>query len=305
MSAETKVQERGIPIAPQCKGTVLGRRGQGIRYWIYGDKGRPVIFCNSLFGSVGAWSNFVSHFARTHRLVLWEYQGHGLSSGTAEEREATVRSFAADALLLLDGVGFESAIFVGQGFGVQVILEAYRSNPQRVLSIVGISGVEEGRFSGLAPWQLGSLLARCLETVILPLGVPLWRVVRAVWAASVPFRQDRGGEAGARGITEAGAGNLILVERIARTDPWIGIRILASMLFYHPGTLLPRMSIPVLILGGTEDQFVSAERYAEMAGRIPRARLVLLQGCSHRLLEEEPARLSRVVEDFLAEQGLA
>jgi len=305
MVTENGSREREMPVPPQIMGTVLGTQGQGIRYWLYGEKGHPIVLCNSLFGSVDRWSELVTHFARTHRLLLWEYQGHGLSAGSGRGSDATVRSFARDALLLLDGVEIDRAIFVGHGFGVQVILEAYRTKPEKMLSIIGISGAEGGRLSALARLNFGSLLSRCLENVVLPLGVPFWRLVQAAWTAYLPLREEMRQKAAGPASSGDESAGVVLAQRIARTDPWIGMRVLGSMLFYRPGSLLPRLSVPVLLLGGTEDRLVSPERYADMARSIPQARLVLLQGCSHQLLDEQPERVNRLVQDFLAEQGLA
>ena len=287
----------------RSKGSLLVKQGQVIRYWLYGDKGVPMILCNSLLGGVGAWMPFVRHFASSHRLLLWEYQGHGLSAGSGRA-EVSVRSFAEDSLRLLAGAGIERAIFVGLGLGVQVVFEAVRTSPQSVLSLVGISGAEDGQLSGIAPPPLAHLLSRWLNRMMLPLGVPVWRFVHAAWAAYLPLHRKSRRHPDQEEQAAGGREDSRWVEKISRTDPQVGLRILASMLFYRPDRLLPLVGIPVLILGGTEDRLVSPDRYAEMARRIPGSRLVLLPGCSHSLMDQEPAQVNRTVEEFLLEQGV-
>lgn len=300
---EQRTNQRGILNSAHSKGTVLGNQGQSIRYWIHGEKGHPMVLCNGLFSSVEDWRPFVDHFSRTHRLLLWEYKGHGISSGSSPDDHVTVRSFAEDALQLVEGVGIEKAVFVGLGFGVQVVLEFYRGCPEKVTSIIGLCGAEEGRLSGIAPFNKGKSFARYMEKIVLPLGVPFWKIFRALWTASVPFRQKEQGDSPASQATENGKGKALL-EQISRTDPRIGLRILASTLFYQPGALLPEMCIPVMILGGAEDRVVSAERYMEMVRRIPGSRLVLLRGCTHQAMAEAPEKVNRFVEEFLCDQNL-
>ena len=300
---EQRANRGGIPRLPESKGTVLGKQGQALRYWMYGARGPAMVLCNGLFSSVDAWGDFVDHFSRTHRLLLWEYKGHGISTGTPREEDVTVRSFAEDAGQLVEGVGIQKAIFVGQGFGVQVALEFYRNAPEKVTSIIGLCGAEEGRLSGMGPINREKVFPRYLEKVVLPFGVPFWKVFRALWTASLPFRQKEGDGSHPSGSFANGKGKAWL-EQISRTDPRIGLRILASTLFYHPGALLPQICIPVLILGGTEDRVVPAERYMEMARRIPGSRLVLLKGCTHMAMAEEPENVNRFVEEFLHDQNL-
>jgi pimeloyl-ACP methyl ester carboxylesterase len=91
---------------------------------------------------------------------------------------------------------------------------------------------------------------------------------------------------------------------MSQTDPEAGLRSIASTLFYHAGTLLPLIRIPVLILGGSEDRVVPTRRYAKMGRRIPGSRLVLLKGCSHQAITQAPDEVHTLVEEFLEDQGL-
>lgn len=216
----------------------------------------------------------------------------------------SVSSFAQDALRLLAGTGTERAIFVGLGFGVQVVLESYRLSPPRVLSLIGIAGAEEGPFSAMVPAPLGSFVSRSLQKLVMPVGVPVWRVVRAAWAAGLPRRGGGGQGVNPGGRTDEARPVRAWAERMARTDPHVGLRMLTSVLFYRSGRLLPQVTVPFLIVGGTEDRLVSPRRVAHLAGKIPHSRLVLLPGCSHSLMILAPARVNRVVAEFLAEEGL-
>ncbi len=285
------------------KGTVYNPNGQAIRYWLCGDNGPVLFLCNALWSGAEGWSPLVKHFQDSHRLLLWEYPGHGISSGKASTGVPSVESFAADALHLLEGVGIDDAVLVGQGLGVQIVLELYRLCPERVRSIIALCGSEEGLLSGWIPGPLEEMVSRAVQKVVLPVGVPFWKLVRAFWQAYQPLHEE--GRAGSDhpdpSVEER---SQILLEKIHRTDPMVGLPILSSMLFYHPARLLSGINIPVLILGGDQDRLVPADRYREMARKIPGSRMVLLPGCTHRAMEEDPESVCRHAGTFLHDQGI-
>lgn len=285
------------------KGTVLGRQGTSIRYWVYGDTGDPIVLCNGLFSGMGVWKPFVRHFSPAYRIILWDYPGQGVSVGTDSTKGASIASYAENCLLLLEGVGVDRAVFVGYGVGVQVILELCRRHPGTVKALIGMCGVEEGRLSRFVPFRKAQLAARSVERFLVPLGAPFWTALSRLWLASMPLR----GQALRRGesLDSGSVRGTALLDQVARTDPRIGLRFLASTLFYSPGSPMPRKGVPFLILGGVEDRIVPSGRYLEMVKRIPGSRLVLLEGCSHQAMIQAPEKVHTLVEEFLAEQGAA
>lgn len=62
---------------------------------------------------------------------------------------------------------------------------------------------------------------------------------------------------------------------------------------------LPAIVCPTLILRGSEDGISTLDQQAEMAGLIPNARFVALDGCGHLLPVEAPAAVSALMAEFL------
>ena len=89
---------------PATTGTVFGRKGASIRYWLYGDTGIPMVLCNGLLSGVNTWEHFVRHFCRLYRVLLWEYPGHGFSVGEGPGNGAGIDMYAEDCSFLLEGV---------------------------------------------------------------------------------------------------------------------------------------------------------------------------------------------------------
>ena len=69
----------------------------------------------------------------------------------------------------------------------------------------------------------------------------------------------------------------------------------ASCVTHDAYDRLDRIACPTLVIGGREDKIVTGEASAEIADRIPGARLVMYDGLGHGLYEEAP--------DFLAKVG--
>lgn len=57
---------------------------------------------------------------------------------------------------------------------------------------------------------------------------------------------------------------------------------------------LPRITCPVLVIGGAEDRIVTGEASREIADRIPGSRLIMYEGLGHGLYEEAPDFLKQV-----------
>jgi pimeloyl-ACP methyl ester carboxylesterase len=301
--SEPREERRGVSWSGwQQKGTVYNAGGVPLRYGLCGDSGTVMLLCNGLWSGVDAWMPFVNHFQPKTRMLLWEYPGHGFPSGEACRGKASVRSFARDALELLDGVGIDQAVLVGQGMGVQIVLEMHLLCPERTACIVGLCGTDGGPFCGVVPFPLERAVSRAFQRILLPVGVPFWKLYRAVRHAYRPT--STGDPSFDRADSSPNRRGELWREKIHRTDPQTGLRIFSSMLFHPPARMLPQKSVPALILGGDQDRLISRERYRELANRLPGSRMVFLPGCTHRAMEENPEAVNRHVETFLRDHRM-
>lgn len=61
---------------------------------------------------------------------------------------------------------------------------------------------------------------------------------------------------------------------------------------------LESIGVPVFLIGGGDDPGATPGGIRLLAGRIPRARLEILDGCGHFPMIERPARLAEIIQDF-------
>ena len=121
------VADDGVPIFYE----ILGARSQSA----------PVIvLANGLGARLYAWEALIERFARTHRIISWDYRGLFRSGAPARTKQLAVVHHAQDALRILDQEGVQRATFVGWSMGVQVALEAALESPDRVQRLVLLNG---------------------------------------------------------------------------------------------------------------------------------------------------------------------
>ena len=63
---------------------------------------------------------------------------------------------------------------------------------------------------------------------------------------------------------------------------------------------LPAITCPVLVACGEADQITPPEHAREMAAAIPGARLEIVPGAGHMLTMEQPARVAKLLQAWLA-----
>lgn len=88
----------------------------------------------------------------------------------------------------------------------------------------------------------------------------------------------------------------LLVPRIHDPSDFI-IAGQAGML-HDSWDVLPRIEMPVLIVGGTADKFFPEPLFHEMAARIRESRLLIIPGAAHGVYEEHRKRVVMTIRDF-------
>jgi pimeloyl-ACP methyl ester carboxylesterase len=63
----------------------------------------------------------------------------------------------------------------------------------------------------------------------------------------------------------------------------------------------PTISVPTLVIHGTEDAAIEMDRAEALASRIPGARLETVEGAGHQSNVDSPDEISRLLRGFLAE----
>ena len=92
--------------------------------------GPRLLFVNGSGSSIEVARPFINRFAERFHVLVHDQRGLGRTS--VPERQPTMADYAADALALLDHVGWPTTRLVGTSFGGMVALEIAVTAPERI-----------------------------------------------------------------------------------------------------------------------------------------------------------------------------
>jgi 3-oxoadipate enol-lactonase len=212
--------------------------------------------------------------------ITFDNVGTGLLNGEPARR--TIEELAADALAEVD----QPADIVGLSMGGYVAMTIALSKPEAVRSLV-LAGTGAGGPDRVPrPKHVADAFTWALR---LPYDLYARKTMPYTfaegWAERNPERFEE-----------------IVAARLERPTPYATIEAHAEACyaFYRAGCPVEGITVPTLVVHGSEDLIVPVENGRMLAERIRGAEYVELAGRGHNLPLEEPDTFARLVQDFLA-----
>jgi pimeloyl-ACP methyl ester carboxylesterase len=263
------------------------RTDDGIRiyYEEHGREGTPLVLAYGIGGNTEMWDVNVPALSGRHRLVLWEPRGHARSGSPEDPARYSFARWALDLRDVLDHCGIRRAHVGGLSLGAGIATRFTLRFPGRVRSLLVTNSSSA---SGL-PLSVDNIVMR---------------------AQSIKITLEQGMDAMAEFAMQA---NPNLVERL-KIDPAAkaefyeeyrhltpagyanSLRALLAM--DHITDQLPRIRVPVLLIGGDRDP--SLDPMKVMHRKIRGSKLVVLSPASHFANRDQPDAWNRAALDFLA-----
>lgn len=260
---------------------VLERSGTRIHYWLCGPASGPLVVLTHGAGlDHRMFEPQVEALSRDYRVLSWDMPGHGRSKpvGTG----LSVPRMAADLEALIDEVGAERVVLVGQSMGGDVAQELVFRRPARISALILIGCLSITRAQGRRERLRGHFSAvemrlRNLERF------------RTVVAGMVTTREEVGAY-----VRETMGG----MTRGEMTAVWSAI---ATCVHHEPGYRVP---CPLLLVLGEQDQLGGGlihRANLEWNEREERARLVRIPGAAHTTNLDQPIAVNAALVEFLSE----
>lgn len=242
-----------------------------------------VVLLHGFGSSLQTWDAWLAPLAERHRVIALDLPGAGLTGPDPTRDYSDPRSVAILAALL-DTLGIRRATFVGNSLGGRLAWRFAAAHPERTDRLVLVSPdgfASEGFEYGVAPAV--PLYAEAMR-VVLP--KPLVR------ASLAPAYADRGK------LREA------TVTRYYELLRAPGVRValldrLRQAILVPPEPLLRTITVPTLLLWGTQDSLIPIANAQDYLRAMPQARLVTIPGVGHLPMEEAPAVSFRALRAFL------
>lgn len=240
--------------------------------------GYPVVFANALGTDFRLWDRIVPLLPKSLRLIRYDMRGHGLSC--CPPGPYAMGALVRDAERLLDALGAANCVFVG-------------------LSIGGMIA------QGLAVKRLDLVRGLVLSNTAAKIATP------ALWAERIAAVRAGGIEAVAdatmqrwftktfRGEPEAlGWRNMLVRQPV---EGYLGcMAAISGADFYTPTSGL---TLPTMVIAGSEDGSTPPDLVRETAALIKGARFELIRGAGHLPCVDRPAEYAGLLRGFLSAIG--
>ena len=254
--------------------------------WERFGEGPPVVLVHGTPSWSYVWRRVVPSLADRFSVYLLDLIGYGDS----EQREGQDMSVAAQSRALgelLDLWALERPALVGHDIGGSVVLRAHVVEDRRASRLALVDAAV------LLPWNTPATahMKEHLEAYRTMPAHIYERVVSAHLATAVHRPLDP-------------------ATLDAYLRPWRGrqgqaayFRKIAQWRDEHMDVLTPLLGtvdVPVLVLWGAEDAWLSRQTGERLAAAIPGARLELVDGAGHFAMEDEPAAVAEKLAVFLS-----
>jgi pimeloyl-ACP methyl ester carboxylesterase len=246
-----------------------------IHYSVAGS-GPPLVLYHGFGGSSEDWFDFggLAPLAERYRLISLDARGHGCSGKPCDSSAYTLDQMVADVIAVLDALGIERTHYYGYSYGGLMGWALGVRAPERFESMV---------IGGAHPYSPGGeeMLGR-FEAMMhyLRLGMP----------AYVRWREEHGV------VWPEG----FRARMLANQSDALAAFLQASQQHYPLGDL-GRMTMPVLVVSGDDDELMAGSKARRAAAELPNGSYVEIPDVDHPALYLNGERVLPVLEAFLEE----
>jgi pimeloyl-ACP methyl ester carboxylesterase len=231
------------------------------------DSGTPVIFLNHLAGVLDNWDpRVVDGIAASHRVTTFDNRGVGASQGTTPR---SVAAMARDTIAFIRALGYDQVDLLGFSLGGFIAQAVVEQEPHLVRKLI-LAGTGPAGGAGIDK--------------VTP--ITLLDTLKATLTFKDPkeylfFTRTANGKATARQFVNR------LKERTDNRDKPISVTAFRNQLkaIHEWGRQAPAdlavIQQPVLVANGDHDRMVPSGNSADLARRLPNARLELYRDAGH------------------------
>ncbi|WP_414504235.1 alpha/beta fold hydrolase [Streptomyces sp. NEAU-L66] len=256
-----------------CREITVGYEDEG--------SGEPLVLVHGHPFDRSMWRPQTEHFSRAGwRVIAPDLRGYGES--TVVPGTTPLETFARDLLALLDGLRIERFVLGGLSMGGQIVMECYRLFPERIRGLVfadtfAAAETEEGRTArrDMAARLLREGMPGYAQEVLGKMVSPHTLAHRPEVAAHVLAMMTAAPPEGAAAALRG---------RAERPD------------YTH---LLSQVSVPALVVVGTEDAYTPVSDARDIHARVPDATLSVIEQAGHLPNLERPDEFNAALAEFL------
>lgn len=264
---------------------------------------RGVIFVHGSALRTDMWHYQMGGLAG-RRFIFYDQRGHGRSQPKGDA-EFSVAQLAQDLLAVIDDAGLDEVVIVGHSVGGMVAQQLCLDHPElqgdriKGLALLNttygpaietvLGGATIARLERYArrPFDLlGSHSARLdkLRAVIKPSDAMFWGVAFAAF----------GPEASARQVD-------FVYDMTSETASNVILDLIKSYRAFDAGDRLDEITVPCLVVSGSEDRLTLSEASVYLAEHLPKSELHIFEGAGHMSMMERHLEVNEMLGRFFAD----
>jgi pimeloyl-ACP methyl ester carboxylesterase len=241
--------------------------GQTLFYTVSGRGGPALILIHGAGGSHLHWPAALRRIPGATVYAV-DLPGHGRSGGPGRER---IEDYATDIIRFMDTVGVPRGVLVGHSMGGAIAQMTALMAPERVAGLVLVG---TGARLRVAPALLDGILQDARGTLDL--------IAEWAWGPEAdPTLVARGRQ------------------MMARVHPQVVWGDFAACDRFDVRERIGEITVPTLVITGSEDRMTPPKFGQWLAERIPGARFVLVEGAGHMVMLEKPDQVASAVREWL------
>ncbi len=269
--------------------------GYDLHYKEMGSGERTLILLNGFGGNLTTWRKVMEPLSQYGRVIAFDRIGTGLSAypmqGEWRGQSPYAPSMQPEFLIgLMDALGIERAILVGNSQGGTIAVQTVLAHPERVEALI---------LADPAIYTTG--------------GFP----PEYAWLYATPQMRRLGPLASRQFLGDANADALLKLawhdpsklsaEERAESAKYGQIHNSYRALWEYTiagetldlASQVGKIDVPTLVIAGDDDRIVPTPEHARLAKEIPGAEYFLISQCGHVPQEEQPEEFLRAAESFL------
>ena len=257
-------------------------------------EGPPLLLLHGTGATAHSWRDLAPLLAHRFQVVAPDLPGHGFSH-VRRASGLSLPRMAHSIGVLLDRLDVAPALAVGHSAGAAIAIRMAVDGVFRPSGLVSINGA-------LLP--LGGLAGRVFGPAARTLALA------PALAASMVARRSASPGAVERMIRDTGSqldpGGIELYRRVATRYPHVAgaIAMMARWDVRRLAAAIPRLGSPLTLIVGSTDRYVPPAQADRVRALLPAAQVEVLPGLGHLAHEQDPQRVSALVERAAMNAGV-
>ena len=272
----------------------LNKSGLNIRYAELGDSSNPpVLLLHGVPENLQAWYAVAPLLAENYHVLAIDWPGFGGSDPLGSSEEYTSGRFAEVVLEFMDSLDIHHANLVATDIALLPALLVGLEHPTRVSKLAVMDGIPFPR-PQFSSWELksfakqGSILGKALVNWFPGISAQIAHLKGFYWGHSIPTEVQK--EFLADGKSKSNQQAFLSYFQNFRK----------GQEYFEPRA--HELQIPVQVIWGKYDRFISVKLAYEIVEKLPNASLEVIEKSGHYVHMDKPQELVRIVTRFLNEK---